>query len=148
MAATETLPKPSTTEAPITTASLLLPSLEPIHEIAESVSTQSVAIDITNSLIQAVQPSNSIDLEVESPSEKLIERALGSLIGGKMFTYELQRQHTLQNRYDLRIESRRSCLLNPAGFAAELQAEDSQLTVFIAGTLINIDVDDVLAKLF
>jgi len=104
MAATQTLPS-TKPEVPLTTDSLFVLPFEPIAQIVKSVSTQSVDIDISNLAIQEVPPSDTIELEVEARNKKLIEDALGKLVGGDAFAFWLYEQNGLKDRYVLKVQN-------------------------------------------
>jgi len=144
MAATETLPR-TKNEAPITTDSLLLPSLEPIAKIAESVSTQSVDIDFSNFVIQEVlPPSSEIELEIVAPSKRSVEEALGAMVGGELFLYELHKERHLQNYYYLKVTSD-AMLFVLDKFAAKLQAKNRDFVIYINGSILNVGHDSAFA---
>lgn len=134
MAATEKLP--STTAVPITTDSIVLPfETGPIAKIMESVPTQSVAIDITNSSIQEVLPSNEIELGVIAPSRKSIEKVVGQLLGGCGFLYQLKERRGFEGYFDLWITSFISPL-QPALLAKALQSIDRRVTFYVEGNIV------------
>ncbi|MDB5160164.1 MAG: hypothetical protein JWO99_427 [Candidatus Saccharibacteria bacterium] len=144
MAATETLP--STTEPPLTTDQLLLPnSFGPIAEIPESVSTQSVGIDIEISTTHEVLSSSTVTLEVEAPTKKQIERALGKMVGGAAFRYLLNRRDGFRDYYDLEV----LWLLGSielVKFATLLQAMDPELVLLSNGVLITLDESSIIPE--
>jgi hypothetical protein len=134
MAATETLP--STTEVPITTASLLLPgSAGPIAKIMESVPTQSVAVDTRNSAIQVVLLSEEIEMEVIAPNKKTIKDAVGLLVGGEGFQYELEKSRRLEGLYDLKIISLMG-VVEVMRVVKRFQAVNRRVTVYFEGNLV------------
>jgi len=146
MAATETLPS-TKPEVPLTTDSLFVQPFEPITKIAELVSTQSVDIDISNLAIQVAPPSDMIELEVEARNKKLIEDALGKLVGGDAFAFWLYEQDGLKGRYTLKVQNLIGTI-DPVKFPRLLQSKENRIVVFAQGTLIDIDPEDVLADLF
>jgi len=129
MAATKK--SPSTKSVPITTDTIVLPfATGPIPEIMESVSTESVAIDITNSAIQEVLPSNEIELGVLAPDKKAIERVLGQVIGGQGFLYALRERRGFEGYFDLWITSFIGPLY-PDMFARALQGINRRVTFLV-----------------
>jgi hypothetical protein len=134
MAATEKLP--TTNPVPITTSTIVLPfETGPIDKIMESVPTQSVDIDIRNSAIQEVLPSNEIELGVMAPNRKAIEKVVGQLLGGCGFLYELRERRGFKGYFDLWITSFISPL-QPMLLAKALQAIDHRVTFFVEGNLV------------
>jgi hypothetical protein len=133
MADTQTLPE-VTPDVVITTEPIML-SFEPISKIAKSVSTQSVDIDILNSLTKEVLTSYEIELGIIAPNAKTIERTVGKLIGGCGFLYQLIERRDLRGFYTLTITS----LIGPLQimpFATALQAMSRRVTVYVEGNLV------------
>ncbi|MBC7565240.1 hypothetical protein H7100_03380 [Candidatus Saccharibacteria bacterium] len=134
MAATEQLP--SNNAAVITANTIILPfETGPITKIMESVPTQSVDIDIRNSLIKAVLPSSEIELGVTAPNRKSIERVLGRLIGGVGFLYELDERRGFEGYFDLWVTSLISPL-QPILLAKALQKLDDRVTFYVEGNIV------------
>ena len=144
MAATEK--SPSTKSVPITTDTIVLPfATGPIPEIMESVSTQSGDIDFSNFVIQEVlPPSSEIELEIVAPSKRSVEEALGAMVGGELFLYELHKERHLQNYYYLKVTSD-AMLFVLDKFAAKLQAKNRDFVIYINGSILNVGHDSAFA---
>lgn len=134
MAATEKLLRHSA--AVITADTIVLPfETGPISKIMESVPTESVEIDIRNSLINEVRPTDEIELGVIAPNRKSIERVLGLLIGGAGFLYELRERRGFECYYDLWVTSLISPL-QPIMLAKALQKIDDRVTFYVEGNIV------------
>jgi len=108
-------------------------TVEPIAVIAESVPTQQVDIDITSTSIQEVPPSEEFVLGVVSPDRKTIEKAIGMLIGGVGFVYELVEDKVVEGRYFLRVISRIGPL-QVRQFAEAFQGVSQRIGIYIENT--------------
>jgi len=130
MAAIENLP---TTTAPVVIdPGAVSTQVEPIRVIAESISTQSVEIDITSTAIQEVLPSDDFVIGVVAPNRKVIEKAIGTLIGGVGFVYELVEDKAVKGLYLLRVISRIGPLQVQV-FAEAFQEVSQRIKIYVEG---------------
>jgi len=130
MAAIENLP---TTTAPVVIdPGAVSTQVEPIRVIAESISTQSVEIDITSTAIQEVLPSDDFVIGVVAPNRKVVEKAIGALIGGVGFMYELAEDKAVKGLYLLRVISRIGPLQVQV-FAEAFQEVSQRIKIYVEG---------------
>lgn len=116
----------------ITTGALRI-SAEPIDMIVESRPIHSVEIDITSIAMLEVRPSADFVIGVSAPNHKTVEKALGRLIGGIGFMYELTEDRVVKGLYDLRVISGIGPL-HIMSFAEAFQAVSRHIQVYVGGS--------------
>ena len=106
--------------------------IEPISVITEAVSTRSVEIDIATFVRQQEQSSDDFVLGVFAPNQKIIMKAIGKLIGGAGFLYELEKDRAGEGLYTLRVISRIGPL-QVTRFATFFQTICPELRIYVEG---------------